>query len=142
MSAPSQYEFDSRQNEIIARLSRAMLWVGAPLLVVGLIYGLAGVVSVIQAIVAGPASAALAGAWTLLAAAFFCALGIWTRNAAHSFHRIVATTGRDIDNLMDALGNLGKLYSLLSLLVKIYIVLIFVGLIITLVFWTTAAFRS
>jgi hypothetical protein len=108
MSTTPQYEFDSKQNAIIEHLSRAMVWIGTPLLLLGILYGLGGVVSIVQAIIQQKAEFAFGGVWSLLGALFFCALGIWTRNAAHSFHRIVSTTGRDIDNLMDALSNLGK----------------------------------
>ena len=51
---------------------------------------------------------------------FYLLLGIWTRSAAGSFRKIVDTRGNDIRNLMDGLGSLHRMYSLLyTLLVLI-----------------------
>jgi hypothetical protein len=51
---------------------------------------------------------------------FYLLLGIWTRSAAGSFRKIVDTQGHDIRNLMDGLGSLHRMYSLLyTLLVLI-----------------------
>ena len=43
---------------------------------------------------------------------FLLVTGLWTRNAAQSFKRVVNTTGSDIENILGALGELRKLYSL------------------------------
>jgi len=53
-------------------------------------------------------------------------IGFWTNKAASAFKQIVTTQGNDIENLMGALGELRKLYTLQYWL---YIVaLIFVAL--------------
>ncbi|MDJ1168164.1 hypothetical protein PMG71_01830 [Roseofilum sp. BLCC_M154] len=39
-------------------------------------------------------------------------IGIWTYQASTAFKRIVDTQGQDIENLMGALGELRKLYTL------------------------------
>jgi hypothetical protein len=52
-------------------------------------------------------------------------IGFWTTKAAKSFQLIVDTEGRDIENLMGALGELRKLYGLQYWI--LIIALIFVG---------------
>jgi hypothetical protein len=47
---------------------------------------------------------------------FYLLLGTWTRRAAGSFRKVVATRGNDIRNLMDAIGALYSMYSMLYLL--------------------------
>jgi hypothetical protein len=44
---------------------------------------------------------------------FYLLLGIWTRSAAAAFQKIVDTRGNDIRNLMDGMGALHSMYSLL-----------------------------
>jgi hypothetical protein len=44
---------------------------------------------------------------------FYLLLGIWTRSAAQSFRKIVDTQGNDIRHLMEGLGSLHQMYSLL-----------------------------
>ena len=44
---------------------------------------------------------------------FYLLLGIWTRSASHSFRNIVDTRGNDISHLMQGLGALHQMYSLL-----------------------------
>jgi hypothetical protein len=120
MSSVPQYEFDEKQNQVIEGLSRAMQWIAAPLQVVGVLYGIAVVVSFFR-VFRNPVSA-FEAVYAALGMLFFLALGNWTAKAAQSFHRIVETSGRDITNLMDGLDNLRKMYGLLSTLVKIYVV--------------------
>lgn len=51
---------------------------------------------------------------------FYLLLGVWTRSAGGAFQKIVDTRGSDIKNLMDGLGSLHHMYSLLyTLLVLI-----------------------
>jgi hypothetical protein len=50
---------------------------------------------------------------------FYLLLGIWTRSAAGSFRKIVETRGNDIKNLMDGLGSLHRMYSLLYTLLML-----------------------
>src|SRR5690348_9502798 len=103
-SSGQRFEFDAAQNAVIAALSRDMVWVGIPLLVVGTLYGFGLLVSVIRSF-QDPhflTQAALVG----LAMVFYFALGIWTNRAAQAFGDIVSTQHRDISHLMDALNNL------------------------------------
>jgi hypothetical protein len=56
-------------------------------------------------------------------------LGVWFRRAASSFRQIVQTSGRDVDNLMAALEDLRKSFSLLRAIIVIYAALIVIGLV-------------
>ena len=140
MSSQPQYEFDSKQNRVIEELARAMQWIATPLQLVGFLYGLAAVLSFVHAI--GHAEAAFGAVWAFLGGLFFLGLGGWTRKAAQSFQRVVTTSGTDIDNLMDALDDLRKAFSLLSVVVKIYVALILIALIAGLVGILFSAFHG
>jgi hypothetical protein len=54
-------------------------------------------------------------------ALFLLVMGWTTRAAAASFRRIVTTQGRDVSNLMNGLGSLHSMFSLLSLLLQLVI---------------------
>jgi hypothetical protein len=140
MSSLPQYEFDEKQNSVIEQLSRAMLWIAVPLQIVGILYGLAVVLAIVQAF--HDASQVFAAVFAALAMLFFLALGNWTGNAAQSFRRIVTTTGQDVTHLMDGLDNLRKMYSLLSLIVKVYVVVILITLIAGFIVAITGALHS
>jgi hypothetical protein len=60
----------------------------------------------------------------LIQAPFFVIIGIWTKRAAVSFQRVVTTEGSDVTNLMAALGELKKLYTLQYWLILLVIALI------------------
>ena len=47
---------------------------------------------------------------------FYLLLGNWTRSAAGSFKKIVDTRGSDIKHLMEGMGSLHRMYSLLYVL--------------------------
>jgi len=139
------YEFTSEQNDLIGRLARKMSLVGLVSAVFGVLYLLsavlllafifqdklpADVVSKIPDDVRSkvPSTSYLWGVLiqTLLSGMIFLLLGIWTRSSSASFQEIVATTGRDISHLMNALSSLHKMYSLLYTLI---IVTLLAGLI-------------
>jgi hypothetical protein len=105
-----------------------MVWVGVPLLLVGVLYGVGLIVSVVRSF-HDPhylLQATLVG----LAMLFYLALGTWTNKSARAFAEIVTTQGRDIDHLMDALENLRKMYGLVSTLVRIYVALVLIAVVI------------
>jgi hypothetical protein len=127
MNSVQQYEFDSKQDVIIERLSRSMRWIGLPLVIAGFFFALDGSRLLIESL--HQPSSALGAVSAILGAMLCLALANWTRSAARSFHRIVTTKGQGIDHLMDGLDNLRKMYALLSVLVKIYVVVLFVALV-------------
>lgn len=61
---------------------------------------------------------------------FYLLMGTWTRNAAADFRKIVDTQGRDISHLMNALGSLHAMYSLVYTLLVITLIfgLVFLAL--------------
>src|SRR3954447_24281277 len=120
--APTGYEFSAGQNDVIAPLASAMRWVGGPLAAIGIIYAAMTILYAVQAF--SQPVALLAALWIGLAAAFFLALGIWTSRAAVEFGLITTTRGADVSHLMAALDSLRKAYGLLSLIVKVYLILI------------------
>ena len=136
---PAQHEFDSQQNQTIASLAQDMRWVAAPLQFIGIMYGIACIMGIVRAFT-HPES--IVGAVFIgLATAFYLALGIWTQRAALSFQQITKTSGQDVTHLMEALENLRKKYSLLSLLVKIYIGLLLAVLVVTVIAMIAGAFQ-
>jgi hypothetical protein len=60
-------------------------------------------------------------------------IGVWTNKAASSFKLIVNTQGNDIENLMGALGELRKLYTLQYWLLILSLIFAALGLVLALV---------
>lgn len=56
-------------------------------------------------------------------------IGIWTAKAASSFQLIVKTQGSDIENLMNALGELRKLYTLQYWVLIIALILVVIAIV-------------
>ena len=137
---PVPHEFDTRQDRIIRDLSRSMRWVALPLMLVGVLYAFAAVMGVIQAFTRPESLVSVI--FVVLAMVFYLALGVWTRRAADSFHRITTTSGKDVVHLMDGLDNLRKKYSLLSIIVKIYVAFVVVALVVMLVAVVAGAFTA
>jgi hypothetical protein len=106
---PGQYEFSLAQNATIGNLATKMRFVGLFLI-------LGGILQCVAAF-AGHYGGLISGAVNIM-------VGVWTRNAAGSFQQIVATQGRDITHLMNALGELLKLYRLQYVLLVIALVLL------------------
>lgn len=96
-----RYEFSGSQNELIKNLADKMRLVGYFLIVAGVL----GVVGGVLALRAG-------GLGNIISGVVYILIGFWTNNASSGFQRIVKTQGNDIENLMGALGELRKLYTL------------------------------
>ena len=101
MEARPAYEFDARQNELVGELAKRMLWVAYFLLLAGALVGVVGMGTLTEG-----------GIFSLIQAGFMIIIGVWTKRAAAAFDGIVQTEGSDIANLMVALGELRKLYTL------------------------------
>lgn len=101
MEEQAAFEFSTSQNQLVGSLAGKMKWVayflfaGAGLLVVFslLAFEELGLGGVFQAIL-------------------MLVIGLWTKKAATAFRLIVETEGRDIANLMDAILELKRLYTL------------------------------
>ncbi|MBW4662055.1 MAG: hypothetical protein KME15_25640 [Drouetiella hepatica Uher 2000/2452] len=138
------YEFTSSQNELIGDLGKKMNFVGILTIVGGVLSLILGIASLFipgfgsgavgQGGASGQGGIALDFS-SFLQGLFLLITGLWIRNAAQSFKRVVTTTGSDIENILGALGELRKLYNLqywlaIALLVTFAVILI-AGLIAT-----------
>lgn len=122
------YEFNESQNQLILDLSKKMMFVSYFLMVSGVL----GVISGVILLRNGGFSGLVQGFIVLIT-------GIWTINAAKAFQLIVNTQGNDIENLMGALGQLRKLYTLQFWLFLIAVIFMVIGLILIVVFGIAAA---
>jgi len=102
MQQRAEYEFTAEQSDTIKTLAMRMRWVGIFLIAIGAIAGIAGLMSL------GEAGIAVV---SIIQAAIYALIGIWTIRAAASFALIPETEGRDVTNLMSALGSLRTLYT-------------------------------
>ena len=137
MSTGQQYEFTEAQNALIGSLSHKMRGVGVFFAVVGFIYIALAVVTAVMAYnkLSGSELATLILVYGI-GGLFYAAVGIWTRQGASEFRKIVDTRGSDITHLMNALESLYKLYSLiytvilvvLVALVAVFAMAVFMGL--------------
>jgi hypothetical protein len=100
-----QYEFSSSQNELITQLADKMRFVSYFFMVMGVLNAIAGVIGLFTASIGS-------GIGDIITGVVLTIIGIWTQKAASSFQLIVNTQGNDIENLMGALGELRKLYTL------------------------------
>ncbi|WP_421657012.1 DUF5362 family protein [Leptothermofonsia sp. ETS-13] len=112
------YEFNDSQNGLIKDLSQKMRFVGYFSMVVGIL-----------AIIGGLFAFTRGGLSSLIQGVIAIVIGLWTLNAANAFKLIVDTQGNDVENLMGALGELRKLYTLQYWLLIIAIIFIALGLI-------------
>ena len=116
------YEFDSSQEVVIRDLAGSMQFVGTVSIVVAVVMWLAGIATMFMGNPAGLAQ--------IVQGVLMVFIGVWTRSSARSFQLVVDTKGSDIPNLMNALGELRRLYSLqkwLMIVMLVLFVLAFVG---------------
>jgi hypothetical protein len=131
----AQFEFTGDQNQLIGSLGGKMRLVG----LVMVIMGFCTLFMAVLIAVGGQSEAKLkelppATFWSIvgyyaIAGLFYLMLGSWTRSAGGSFQQIVSTRGQDIGRLMDALGSLHKIYSVIYVLCVVAII-IFVVLVV------------
>ncbi len=103
MDEHAEYEFTESQNQIISQLASKMGWVAMFGLVVGVMIAVLGMFSL---------GSDGQGLVFLVQSLFVIMIALWTRRAALGFRQVVETTGSDITNVMKALGELKKLYTL------------------------------
>jgi len=125
-----EYEFSSSQNELIKNLADKMRFVGYFLLAVGVLGVLGGLLSI-----------RTGGVGSIINGVVYILIGVWTNNASSAFQRIVETSGSDIENLMGALGELRKLYTLQYWLLIIALIFIAIVLVFALIFTLTTVGR-
>ena len=110
-----QYEFNAEQNRTLNDLAGAMQVVATLMNVVGLVFLLFFGLLLYQAVQvrAGYGPVIALGAATLIC----LSIGLWTSGSAHSFRRIVESKNQDVWHLMNALGGLRNMYSLLRTII-------------------------
>jgi hypothetical protein len=143
------YEFNRDQNELIGRLAGKMRLVGLVAVIIGLLNFIAALLLLVFVFQDKlPSNLAeripddvkkelapntymwMVAVQQALAGLILLMVGIWTRSAAASFQNVVATAGKDVSHLMNALGSLHKMYSLIYTLIlaTILAMLLAVGL--------------
>lgn len=126
MDTDRNYEFDSSQNDTILGLAKTLQFVGMTSLVMALVFGLGCVSAAFQA----NWSAVIGqGMWVV----FTFTMGGLMIKAGKEFEAIVATSGKDISHLMEALDNLRQFYSILSVIIILCVLLALVGLAIAMI---------
>ena len=125
-SGARSYEFDSAQNEQIGVLARRMTWVGRFMIVFSIIAVFAGVIEIRND-----------GAGAIIQGLILLIIAIWTVRAAAAFSRITTTEGSDISNLMEALHELRKLYTLQYYAILVAIIFVVIAMVIG-AFWLVA----
>lgn len=124
-----EYEFTNRQNELIEDLSKKMNFVGILMIVGAVLSLISGVVVLVMSVSQG----IVVDFSPIIQGVLLLFVGLWTRNAARAFRRVVSTTGTDIENLMGALRELRKLYTLQYWLALVALIFLAIGLVIALV---------
>lgn len=117
-----QYEFSSSQNELITQLAEKMRFVAYFTIGLGVLIAIGGLFTVLR----GGISNIITGVVQII-------IGVWTNKAASSFKLIVNTQGNDIENLMGALGELRKLYTLQYWLLILTLIFAALGLVLVIV---------
>lgn len=125
-----QYEFSSSQNELIKQLSDKMRFVSYFLIGVGVLTTVGGLLTLLRG-----------GIGNVIGGVVQVIIGVWTYKAASAFQRIVATQGDDIENLMGALGELRKLYTLQYWLLIITLIFAAIGLVLVIIGVGSGALR-
>jgi hypothetical protein len=121
----AQYEFTDDQNKQISRLADAMQVTAGLMQLLGLAFVIFCTLSVTKAV---DTSSGYGQAVGLGAAALLClCIGFWTGGSATSFRKIVETKNEDVWHLMNALGQLHNMYSLLRTMILGILVLAVVG---------------
>jgi hypothetical protein len=117
-----QYEFSSSQNELITQLAEKMRFVAYFTIGLGVLIAIGGLFTVLR----GGISNIITGVVQII-------IGVWTNKAASSFKLIANTQGNDIENLMGALGELRKLYTLQYWLLIITLIFAALGLVLLII---------
>lgn len=115
------YEFNNTQNQLIRELSEKMRFVSYFLIGLGILVAIGGLVLI-----------ARGGLGNIIQGIVQILIGVWTNKAASAFKQIVNTQGNDIENLMSALGELRKLYTLQYWLYIVALIFVAIGLVLAL----------
>lgn len=120
------YEFNNAQNQLIRELSEKMRFVSYFLIGLGILVAIAGILVITRG-----------GLGNIIQGIIQIIIGFWTNKAASAFKQIVNTQGNDIENLIDALGELRKLYTLQYWLYIVALVFVALGIVLAIAFGIT-----
>jgi len=122
-----EYEFDRNQNTTISRLASAMKFCAIFELVIGILYGVFAMLSLLAGAIGGVISNAIV--CTLL-----IVLAVMQSSAAGFFRNVATTQGSDIMNLMFALDKLRGYFSTKRVLYIIVMCLVVVLIVFVVLF--------
>ena len=117
------YEFNNTQNQLIRELSEKMRFVSYFLIGLGILVALGGLVQISKG-----------GLGNIVQGIVQIFIGVWTNKAASAFKQIVDTQGSDMENLMGALGELRKLYTLQYWLYIVALIFVAIGVVLAIAF--------
>lgn len=117
----AEYEFTPDENVVFTKLASVMRMVAFMSIAFGAIALLGGFADLFGENEMVDVPRALT---SILQGAVFALLGTWLQTASRSFRDIAVTEGRDITNLMNALQDLSKVYSLQAILIAIALVVL------------------
>ena len=123
------YEFNAEQSKLIGGLGRSMRIVG----LVGLAWAVAGIIS--MGILAWKSGVLYLDLNPVLA----LFIGLWALSGGRSFIYVATTQGNDIVHLMDALGKLRNIFSLVAILIVAALVIVLAVMAYVLIFHPAGA---
>jgi hypothetical protein len=123
------YEFNAEQSKLIGGLGRSMRIVG----LVGLAWAVAGIIS--MGILAWKSGVLYLDLNPVLA----LFIGLWALSGGTSFIYVATTQGNDIVHLMDALGKLRNIFSLVAILIVAALVIVLAVMAYVLIFHPAGA---
>jgi len=133
MQQTQPYEFNDEQNRLIGHLGARMTTVGGIQLLLGLLLLALAAMLILawqNGHTMGPAAIPgwVPGAAVAIFAFLPLMIGGWVRSAGGSFKRVSESQNRDMWHLMNALGSLDSIFSLMSRLIWI---IVFLALVLT-----------
>jgi hypothetical protein len=133
MQQTQPYEFNDEQNRLIGHLGARMTTVGGIQLLLGLLLLALAAMLILawqNGHTMGPAAIPgwVPGAAVAIFAFLPLMIGGWVRSAGWSFKRVSESQNRDMWHLMNALGSLDSIFSLMSRLIWI---IVFLALVLT-----------
>jgi hypothetical protein len=110
---PGEFEFSEANKEQLASLAASMSFVGVCVMLLGLMSGT-------FALAAGYGGFAAIGFGLVAGAAVCLPLGWWATSAGRSLSALVRTRGRDVAHMMDAVGQLRRLFGFARIFIIVY----------------------
>jgi hypothetical protein len=110
---PGEFEFSEANKEDLASLAASMSFVGVCVMLLGLMSGT-------FALAAGYGGFVAIAAGLVAGAAVCLPLGWWATSAGRSLSALVRTRGRDVAHMMEAVGQLRRLFGFARVFIIVY----------------------